>query len=95
MATNPSLRTCELSKYAIPDVGCLREFNPGKSDSVLCPNCRHRQSYWHRREKQRPGAARMYRGRLLLRSASMDLFIGGAAPTSAADIPNIRSRRRG
>jgi hypothetical protein len=91
MATSTSLRTCELSKFAIPDVGCLREFNPGRSDSPLCPNCRHRQSYWHRREKKRPGTARFYRARLLLRSASMDLFLSSAVPP----VPVKKGARRG
>jgi hypothetical protein len=93
---NNGLRTCELSKWAIEDVGCLREFNPGQSKSPLCPNCRHRQYYWHAREKKRPGAARLYRGRLMLRSASMDLFLGviGNSPTTADQLPGLTRRRR-
>jgi hypothetical protein len=55
----------------------------------MCPNCRHNIDAWSKRLARDPDAARIYRGRLTLRSARMDNVL----TTATAKVVPLRKRR--
>jgi hypothetical protein len=100
MAKEPTNRiTCSFwTNDTREDVGCLGTFVPPKRISgdraAMCPNCRHNIDAWSRRLAKDPDAARLYRGRLTLRSARMDnVLTSSVAKTPAGKVIHLRRRR--